>query len=137
RDNITISPSQGGTVQSLVVRITGIYKVRVTNSLGCIVFSAPYSYIVTNTNDPLLRSVIHVYPTLASNEIYAVLSSNVSGMFTFKVMNSVGQMVKQFQKRKAGVEQIMKISLADLSSGYYFLYISNSGRESVWKFYKQ
>jgi len=126
----------GGTTQSLIVRSSASYKVKVTNMIGCTEFSNAFPFIATGIEDPALRNGIRVFPNPANHFIYVKLGQSLFGQFTFKIYNQAGQEIWYSQKTKTLSEQIVDIPLKNLPRGSYFIRIYNKDRFTVWKFVK-
>lgn len=78
-----------------------------------------------------------VYPNPVSGDKVTIeLASTSSSDASILVMNSVGQVVKQFTRQLSAGGSVVELGITDLESGVYLLHITHDGSNSVQKIKK-
>lgn len=116
----------GATTYTVSSAGPGSYRVNVTDSNGCVGYSAPYTYSRVAVQSAE-ASVIKVYPNPATDVLHILSVDDVSAIIT----DIDGRLLSEHKNVK-------DISLLNLNSGLYILTISNSKGDiiSTTKFVK-
>ncbi len=77
-----------------------------------------------------------VYPTLVDNKITIDLPSQAEGEISYKIYNSLGNMVKEHTEMNPS-DYSYKMTVSDLSAGMYFLQIDSNLEKTTTKFIKK
>lgn len=78
---------------------------------------------------------IMVFPNPATNVLQLQLNNNYATM-QVQIINSAGQVVKQYPNMPAG-NQVLQIPVSALASGTYFLYLQSGSEKQVLQFVKE
>jgi len=119
---------EGETSSTLNLTEYGIYKVKVTNELGCFSYSDSFIYDLTSSIT-LNKDAIHVFPNPANQQLnFTNLTGNQN--FEIKVFNTVGALLLH--------EKLMKpnLDISSLNAGIYLIEILNGDYRFNQRFVK-
>ncbi len=133
-----------GSSNSYVATAAGVYKVTVTNSIGCSTTSAGKT--ITNScalmplnaqsseSSETAKDILSLYPNPSTGSITVNYNSSKAGAVSLKVLDGTGK--KLFIKKDVVIKgtNIFRLTLAGLVSGTYFLEINNSTERNIIRF---
>ncbi|MFT4602076.1 MAG: hypothetical protein ACI857_002262 [Arenicella sp.] len=124
--NDSNSAIAGETNQSYTPTVTGDYAVEVTLN-GC-TSTSPCTLIDFTSIGEETSSFVSVYPNPTSSEI----TISVDGIFTYQVLNVLGQVIAGDTGNK-----VEKVDLGDFSNGVYFVKVNMNEFEQTIKVVKK
>lgn len=92
-----------------------------------------FSTLIT-TNNP--QDGLKIYPTLADNELNILPNGFSDDTISYKIINTEGKIVKQNNVNQS-TDYVYTMDVSALSSGVYFLNISNKSKNITKKFVKK
>jgi len=108
----------GETNQSLVPQNTGNYTVRIWDSAGCSVISAPYYFQITNVIENQHDQFL-IYPNPASTSIYL---NGIDENIEIELYDVYGSLMQTIQ---SGVSSSLEIDLSKFPAGSYIISLRN------------
>lgn len=127
-NNNTIS---GATNATYTATANGDYKVAVTNTAGCTDTSVCVNVNSIGIEDATVNTV-KVSPNPFSTDV-TISVPEFSGGYVIEVYNCIGAIVK----RTTGFSAMHTLQLTDITSGIYFIKISNGAKSFVKRIEKQ
>ncbi|MBC8172503.1 MAG: T9SS type A sorting domain-containing protein, partial [Chitinophagales bacterium] len=130
------TPISGATTQIFFATTPGNYKVRVTNTFGCMKISLPYSIIETCRmgNDTDSELAVNVYPNPAHTELFIQTTGFNAEEIKVNMYNSTGQKIFSVVNNNT---EIMQINISEFPAGIYTVLISDNDQTGVKQFVKE
>ncbi|MDX2048307.1 MAG: PKD domain-containing protein [Chitinophagaceae bacterium] len=105
----------------------GVYKVRVTNTSGCSIFSVDFSYVFTAVRDLNLNGVkIKVFPVPSKGNLNIQFDNRPLKPVTIEIKDIYGRLIVARKNQEATIE----LNLGKLANGIYILHISDGKRKA-------
>ncbi len=117
----------GATASTYKPLAVGYYALRVTDSLGCTATSDSFNLVVTGIAPVSADKRAHLLPNPSSWEVVIVFDQAPSGVLTFRLLGSNGQVMKTWRS----ADQTVPLSLSRYESGMYYLQISGRGYDQL------
>lgn len=113
----------------------GTYTVSVTNEYGCTGVSDPINISGVGLDKVTANYGLSLFPNPASTELYLQSRQSIKDA-GIKIVNVLGQEVWGQQWLQVGANQSLKIDVATLHTGIYYLNITVDGKSTSFKFTK-
>ena len=117
----------GATASTYKPLAVGYYALRVTDSLGCTATSDSFNLVVTGIAPVSADKRAHLLPNPSSWEVVIGFDQAPSGVLTFRLLGSNGQVMKTWRS----ADQTVPLSLSRYESGMYYLQISGRGYDQL------
>ncbi len=114
------NPISGATGQSYTATTNGSYTVEITAVNGCTAISAPFSVMVTDTDNLQATQQLSIYPNPVKDRLF--IDTNIDNLnnFTVQILDTNGQLVlQQFLEHPSD-----NITVSHLPKGIYFIKIA-------------
>ncbi|HQI45653.1 MAG TPA: M14 family zinc carboxypeptidase [Bacteroidales bacterium] len=108
---------------------TGKYNVQLTTTNGCGLSNTVTKEInITSVgfNEINKTAIVRIYPNPLSTELFVNIFSNNKTDAQIRVMDILGNTIKQFSKNLIEGENVLEIDLSNVSTGIYFLKVETS-----------
>jgi len=125
----------GATSNSYTATEDGTYTVSVTNEYGCTGVSDPVTLSGVGLDKVIAAYGLSLFPNPASAELHLQSRQAIKNA-GIKIVNVLGQEVLAQQWLQIGVNQSLKIDVAALHAGIYYLNITVDGKNESFKFTK-
>jgi hypothetical protein len=114
-------PISGANTQTYQMTDAGVYKVKITDSHGCVVFSDEVADAFTGLEDNLYKLEVVAYPNLFNNDMYLTVTDDILERgCDFSMSNELGQTV--ISKQRA--QKVNKLDMSGKAPGLYILRVS-------------
>ncbi|RYD99322.1 MAG: T9SS type A sorting domain-containing protein [Sphingobacteriales bacterium] len=125
----------GANSSSYTATENGTYTVSVTNEFGCSGLSDPINLTGVGLEQVMAAYGLSLFPNPASGELYLQAKQAIKNA-GIKIVNVLGQEVLAQQWMQVGANQSLKINVAGLNTGVYYLNITVEGKNASFKFTK-
>ncbi len=126
-----MAPISGSTDRTFVPSNSGNYAVRITNN-NCTDTSQCYNVTVDGITAQEWRQHLSLYPNPTSDK-FTVRASQRYKKLTVRVLNSKGE---QVSIKEAQETNQVSVDLSDKSRGIYFIKVSNTHHQTVFKLHR-
>ncbi|OJV56318.1 MAG: hypothetical protein BGO31_14610 [Bacteroidetes bacterium 43-16] len=125
----------GANSNTYTVTEDGMYTVSVTNEYGCTGISESVAWNGVGVDELKAAYGLALFPNPASQELYISTKQPLSNA-GIKIVNVLGQEVLDLKPAAINGGQVVKVDIAALHSGIYYLNITVEGRTASFKFTK-
>jgi PKD repeat protein len=121
------SPVGGAKDSFYVALLSGVYSVRITDSLGCGVVSNGVTITVTSINEVIKMSDIEIFPNPSKGIFEIIINANSAFSTTVEIIDALGQTVYNKTYRLTKGKNRIEV-VAALAEGIYQLKVNEDGR---------
>ena len=121
----------GKTQQTLEVRVSGNYRVEITDANTCSIKSQPLTVIITDVEDDVVagfNNELQVYPNPTNGSFTVSLAEAKAGTVRIELVNMVGETVLALNEEFGGGQFSMPVVMGNVASGVYNVIVT-SGNE--------
>lgn len=127
---------EGATAQVYTPSQNGVYTLVITNNLGCTASSVPFELTTVSANTPESWREIDIYPNPVSDLLQIDLNNDFIGTLQIEVFNASGQQLRSLDILP-GMNNTVSLDLSTLSTGLYFVKLTNEEGSLVEKVLKK
>ncbi len=128
-NNVEISGATNNLFRPLQ---SGSYRIKVSNSFGCVDTSAIREVVVTSVETFYNGSKVKIYPNPSINNLFVDLGKNPTKKIFAKLIQSDGKIIKELQFTK----RLNYINISDCPSGNYTIHLSSERLIGYLRFIK-